>query len=412
MPEQSDYLIIGGGVAGGYASYEIRKNDGKGRIVIIGKEDQFPYDRPPLSKEYLAGKKERSEVFYKADSYYSENKIELIKEHQVVEIDTSQRKATMENGREFTYKSLLLATGGCPRELELPGSGLRGIYYLRTLSDCDAIKEAASTSQKVAIIGGGFIGCEVAATLRGEGKDVTVIERSSRLLGAAIDEETAAWLGDYHIKKGVNVLFNSSVSQIVGRGDRAEGVELKDGNIVQADILVFGLGIELNTELAEKAGIKTEKGVVVNEYLETSDPNIYAAGDIARFYSPIFKRYLRLEHVDVAQKHGGIAGQNMTGKKKTSFNEPPYFFSDQYDLVMNAYGDLSQRSEVIRRGELDAKKGFIQFYFNEKILNGILAVNSDWDDIELAKSLIGLEVEFDHSALADESRTLKSIIAQ
>ncbi|MDA4131006.1 MAG: FAD-dependent oxidoreductase [Thaumarchaeota archaeon] len=412
MIEQCDYLIVGGGVAGGHAAYEIRKNDKKGTIVVVTAENQFPYDRPPLSKEYLAGKKKRNEVFFRADSYYSRNKIEVVKPHHVESMDTSRNRITIDGGREFSYKTLLLSTGGRPRRLNLPGAHLQGIYYLRTLLDCDAIRKASSSAKKVAIIGGGFIGCEVAATLRGKRKDVTLIEMAPRLLSAAIDEETASWLKEYHVKKGVKVLLNSSVSQFVGSGDKVEGVELIDGTNVAADFVVVGVGIELNTELAEGAGIKTDKGVVVNEHLETSVPNIYAAGDIAKFYSPLFKRYLRLEHVDVAQKQGAIAGENMTGKKKKkkkSFDEPPYFFSNQYDLEINAYGDLSQHSHVLRRGALDARKGFIQFYFDEEILNGILTVNAKWSDIEEAKSLIAVEAKYDRSMLADESRPLKSI---
>jgi len=410
MPAAIDYLIVGGGVAGGHAVFEIRKYDKSGTILVVNEEDQFPYDRPPLSKEYLAGKKKRCELFFRADSYYPRNRVEVLRKHRVKSIDASHRNITLDDGREIPYKSLLLATGGRVRRLEVTGSELEGIHYLRTLQDCDIIRKAASDSGKVAIVGGGFIGCEVAATLRSKGLKVTLIEMSPHLLNAAIDEETADWIREYHSKKGVDVLINASVSGFRGKNGRVHEVELKDGKVIPAEIVVVGIGIIPNTELAENARLRVDKGLLVDEYLKTSVHNIYAAGDIARFYSPIFKRYLRVEHVDVAQRQGATAGANMTGQKKT-FDELPYFFSNQFDLEINAYGDLSQHTTVVRRGQMDAKRGFIQFYLDGPTLNGILCVNADWNEIERAKTLILMRKDFAHpSILSDESKTLRSII--
>jgi NADPH-dependent 2,4-dienoyl-CoA reductase/sulfur reductase-like enzyme len=410
MPKPIDYLIVGGGVAGGHAVFEIRKHDKSGTILVVNEEDQFPYDRPPLSKEYLAGKKKKRELFFRADSYYPRKKAEVLREHRVKSIDVLHRNITLDDGGEIPYKSLLLATGGRVRRLEVPGSELDGIYYLRTLQNCDLIRKAASDSRKVVIVGGGFIGCEVASTLRSKGLKVTLIEMSSHLLSASIDEETSEWIREYHSKKGVDVLTNASVSGFIGKNGRVNWVELKDGKVIPAEFVVVGIGIIPNTELAENAGLKVDKGLVVDEYLRTSVHNIYAAGDIARFYSPIFKRYLRVEHVDVAQRQGTTAGANMTGQKK-AFDELPYFFSNQLDLEINAYGDLSQHTTVVRRGQMDAKTGFIQFYFDGPTLNGILCVNADWNGIERAKTLILMRKDFAHpSILSDESKTLKSII--
>jgi 3-phenylpropionate/trans-cinnamate dioxygenase ferredoxin reductase subunit len=338
--------------------------------------------------------------------------VEVIKGHRVQSIETSNRNLTLDDGTEFKCKVLLIALGGHVRKLELPGSDLDRIYYLRTIEDCDIIKKAsASKSKKVVIIGGGFIGCEVAATLKSKGLNVTLIEMSSHLLSAAIDNETADWIQAYHSKKGVNVLTNASVSRFIGKDGHVARVELKDGKIMDADFVVVGIGIILNTELVESAGIRVDNGIVVDEYLETNVHGVYAAGDIARFYSPIFERHLRVEHVDVAQKQGTIAGRNMTGLKKTPFDELPYFFSNQFDLEINAYGDLSKHNTVIRKGKLAAKTGFIQFYFEGSILNGILSVNADWKEIEKAKALLASRKGIPNpSILADESKTLNSII--
>jgi 3-phenylpropionate/trans-cinnamate dioxygenase ferredoxin reductase subunit len=414
MPEFVRYMIVGGGVAGGHAIFEIRRHDKSGRIVVVNHEDQLPYDRPPLSKEYLAGKIKQSSVFYKARSYYTRNKVEVIRGHDVRAIDTSRRSVSLDDGRKFNYRSLLIATGGRVRKLELPGSDLEGIYYLRTIEDCDVIRKAAKSRKKVTIIGGGFIGCEVAATLRGRGLEVTIIEMSSHLLSAAIDEETAGWIQKYQTRKGVDVLTNASVTRFLGKHGHVRAVELKGGKVLTTDFVVAGIGITPNTELAENAGLKTDKtdkGILVNEYLKGSADEVYAAGDVARFYSPIFKRNLRVEHVDVAQKQGATAGRNMTGLKKQPFNELPYFFSNQFDIEINAYGDLSKRTTTVRRGKMDAKTGFIQFYFDGATLNGILCVNADWKEIEKAKTLLESRKEFtDPSILSDEEKTLQSTI--
>jgi 3-phenylpropionate/trans-cinnamate dioxygenase ferredoxin reductase component len=403
-------LIIGGGVAGGHAIFEIRRHDKSGRIVVVNKEDQFPYDRPPLSKEYLAGKMTRSDVFYRADSYYASSKVEVIKGHEVRTIDTIGRSVILDDGRKFSYRALLIATGGHVRKLELPGSDLEGIYYLRTIENCDVIRKVAGSRKRVVVVGGGFIGCEVAATLRRKGLKVTLLERSSHLLSAAIDSETAHWIELYHSKKGVEVMTDTSVTKFLGRNGHVSGIELHDGTVLAADLVIAGIGIIPNTELAENAGLKTDGGIMVNEYLKTSADKVYAAGDVARFRSPMFKRNLRVEHVDVAQKQGTIVGRNMTGLKKKPFDELPYFFSNQFDLEINAYGDLSERTTTVRRGMMDAKTGFIQFYFNGATLNGILCVNADWKEIERARTLVESRKDFpDPSILSDEDRTLKSI---
>jgi 3-phenylpropionate/trans-cinnamate dioxygenase ferredoxin reductase component len=403
-----DYVIVGGGVAGGHAAFEIRKHDKSGTIVVVNSEDQLPYDRPPLSKEYLAGKMKRKDLFFRTDSYFSRSKVQVLQGRRVQSIDASGRTVTLDDGSGFSYDQLLIATGGEVRRLDLPGSELAGILYLRTLRDCDGIRFEAKSSKRAAILGGGFIGCELAATLRAKGLKVTLIEIAPRLLSAAIDEETSRWVQDYHSKKGVKVLSGTKATGYRGKDGRVNGVELEGGEVIPADFVAVGVGIIPNTGLAEKAGLKVDKGVLVDEHLRTSAEGVYAAGDIARFYSPIFKRYLRVEHVDVAQKHGAVAGSNMAGKE-TSFDELPYFFSNQFDLEINAFGDLSQHTAVIRRGKLDPRKGFIQFYFDGAILNGILSVNADWNEIERAKTLVQNRKTLDDpSALSDESRSLRS----
>ncbi len=408
MREHADYLIVGGGVAGGHAAFEIRKHDKAGTILVVSDDNEFPYDRPPLSKEYLAGKMRRRELFFRADSYYARNRVKVLRGSRARAVDVSSRRVTLEDGSELSYGCLLLATGGRVRRLNLPGADLNGVYYLRTLRDCDNIRSTAHGSRKAVIIGGGFIGCELAATLTSRGLKVTLIELTPKLLSAAIDSETSSWVQEYHSKKGVRVLTSTSATALVGADGKANGVQLKDGEVISSDFVAVGVGIIPNTELAEAGGLRVDRGVVVNEHMRTSADGVYAAGDVARFYSPIFKRHLRVEHVDVAQKQGAVAGANMA-RRRMVFDELPYFFSNQFDLEINALGDLSQRTAVVRRGALNARTGFIQFYLNGQVLDGVLAVNADWRDIERAKSFVLSRTKFDDpSLLSNESKALSS----
>lgn len=403
MPERVDYLIVGGGVAGGHAAYAIRGRSKDGRVALVTQETQLPYDRVPLSKEYLAAKRKRGKLFFKGDSYYPRNRVEVIMGRRAEELDVSRKTVRLDDGQTLSYERLLLATGGRPRRLQLPGSDLEGVLYLRTLEDSEAIRKASRDAGEAVIVGGGFIGCEVAATLRSKGLKVTLVELAPRLLGGAIDEETARWIQGYHSNQGVKVLTGTAVSGFVGKGGRVQGVRLAGGEVIPADFAAVGVGIVLNTEIAEGAGLKVDGGVVVDERLRTSARGVYAAGDIARFYSPIMKRTMRVEHYDVAEKQGTVAGLNMTGKK-AAFREIPYFFSSQYDLEINAYGDLTSRTSTFTRGEMGSESGFLQFYFSGMALDGVLSVNRDWEEIEEARALVERRKEFpDPSVVSNES---------
>ncbi len=403
MSGLSDYVIIGGGLAGGWAASSIRKVDRTGKIVLVANENHIPYDRVPLSKDYLIDKIPKDKLFFKKEEFYEKNEIELIPDHEAKELDTKARTLKLDDDRELTFGKLLLATGGYPRKIPINGSDLKGVYYLRTLEDCEQLKDVISHSRRAVIIGGGFIGCELAAAFATKGLETTIVEMGPYLMNMAIDEETGRWIGSYYSEKGVSVLLNATASRFFGENGRVSGVELKDGRTIPADFIVVGVGIALHTELAERAGLKVDKGIVVNEYLETSVEGIYAAGDVARFYSPLFKRHLRLEHYDIAVKHGMIAGANMAGVRKP-FDELPYFFSYQFDLKINAYGDLSQRTKIVKRGALNKDSGFLQFYLNQGTLDAVLSVNKGGDEVKKAKELVFARKSFsDPTVLSNES---------
>ncbi len=407
--ESVEHVIIGGGLAGGYAVQAIRQRDRESRIILVADEKNLPYDRVPLSKGYLVGKVRRESLILKKQDFYDQNRIEVILGHKVTSLDLKAKCVALDDGREFAFNRLLLATGGRPRKLPIPGSDLQGIYYLRTIEDSDTLQVLMSSHRKVVIIGGGFIGCELAAAFISKGLDTTIVEMGSYLLNMALDPDTGRWITDSFAKRGLKMILNAAAARFVGENGCVVAVETKDGQRVSADFVCVGIGIAPNTELAEKAGLKIEQGIVVDAHLQTGSEGVYAAGDVARFYSPLYGRHLRVEHYDVAVKHGRIAGANMTGDSQV-FNEPPHFFSFMFDLVCNVYGDLTQPDRIIRRGELNLEKGFLQFYMQERRINAVLSMNRSLEELKAARSLLVSRRSIeDPSALSDESKPLQSL---
>lgn len=407
--EQTDYLIIGGGLTGQAAVEAIRAQDKNNRLVLVSNEPHLPYDRVPLSKQYLTGKMKRDLVFLQRQEYYASERVEVITGHGATALNTGRRIVQLDDGREIGFKKMLLATGGRVRKLSLPGSDLSGVFYLRTLDDSDSIKAALAGSRRAVIVGGGFIGCEVAAACSVMGLETTIIEIGPSLLSLAIDEGTAGFVTNFFIGKGVRVLAGKTAARFVGEGGKLKALETSDGETVSCDFAVVGVGIAPNTELASQAGLKVDNGIVVNEYLETEVEGIFAAGDVARFHSPLLDRSLRVEHYDLAVKHGGVAGANMAGEKK-AFTEPPYFFSFQFNLNIQVVGEMSQRDRVVRRGLLEVPPGFVQFYVHGSRLDAVLLMNRPARELSEAKNLIARRPRsVDEARLADESIPLGQI---
>ncbi|TMQ00839.1 MAG: FAD-dependent oxidoreductase [Thaumarchaeota archaeon] len=358
MPPQStdaDHVIVGGGQAGFYASTAIRRRNASAKIVLICDEAHLPYDRVPLSKDYLVDKRPREKLFFRPKEFYENQKIEVISGKRATKLDKSGRVVRLEDDTEVAFGRLLLATGGRPRILPLPGSNLGGIHYLRTIDDCERIKEG------------------------------------------------------YFRGKGVEVMADTQVAAFVGRDGAVEAVRTSRGEL-PADLVAVGVGIAPNIDLAQEAGLKVDRGIVVNEYLQTDSAGIYAAGDVARFYSPIFERYLRVEHYDVAAKQGMTAGTNMAGERR-AFAELPFFFSFMFDLKINAYGDLTKKTRIVSRGPVGAEKGFFQLYFDDGVLNGFLSVNRPFQEVNELKRVILSRRSFPNISLfEDESWSLGALI--
>ncbi len=409
--ERAKYVIVGGGLAGFNAIPAIRERDSEGAIVLLTDEQERPYDRVPLSKRYLQGALSRDGVFLRPAEFFEENRVGLRTGRRATALDVNAKVLSMEDGTQLGYDKLLLATGGWPRRLPLPGADLAGIHYLRTLEDSDALKEAMGHAKRLVVVGGGFIGCEVAAAGVLKGLDATVVEVGSYLLNLAFDEPTGRWVMDYLSSKGMHVRCGERAMKFLGEGGRVTGVETSTGAVIPADLVVVGVGLIPNVDLARAAGLTVDNGIVVNERLEASVPDVYAAGDVARFYSPVFERHLRVEHYDVAVRHGKVAGANMAGAG-VSFAELPYFFSDMFELRIHVHGTLSDHDRILLRGErkLTDQGGFVQFYMKGSRIMAYLGVNRKLREERAAQKLISSRREFtDTTPLEDPATDLVAL---
>ncbi len=411
--DAAKYVIVGGGLAGFNAIPAIRERDAEGGILLVTEETERPYDRVPLSKRYLQGALSRDGVFLRPLEFFEENRVELATATKATALDLKARTVSLQDGRRIRFERLLLATGGSPRRLPLPGADLEGIHYLRTLEDSDALKEAMTRAKQLAVVGGGFIGCEVAAAGLMKGLEATVVEVGAYLLNLAFDEPTGRWVMDYLSGKGMKIQCGERATKFLGDGGRVRGVETSTGAIIPADLVVVGVGLIPNTDLAAAAGLQVDNGIVVNERLETNTAGVYAAGDVARFYSPLFEKHLRVEHYDVAVRHGKVAGANMAGGSQ-AFTELPYFFSDMFELRIHVHGILTDHDRILLRGErkLTEQGGFVQFYMKGDRVWAYLGVNRKLKEERAAQKLILSGRHFGDSApLVDPSVDLATLAA-
>ena len=406
--ERMPYVIIGGGLAATAAIDAIRRRDKTGRLTLIGAEPHLPYDRVPLSKDYLLGRMAREHVFLRPPRFYERHRVERFLGRSATAVDVSARTVTLDDGNDVGFEKLLLATGGRPRRLPIPGADLDGIYYLRTLEDSDALRAAMLNARRAVVVGGGFIGCEVATAFAQSGLQTTLIEVTPAPLSLVLDAETSAFITAFLSQQGVTLYADTAATQFVGTQGRVERVVTSRGEDIEADVVVIGVGIAPNTELAAAAGLRVDNGVVVNEYLEAADA-VYAAGDIARYYSPALGRHLRVEHYDVALQHGRTAGANMAGAQ-LAYTELPYFFSHMGVLHIDVIGDMSVRQQCVRRGPLALEPGFAQFYFADGLLQAALFINGKPELLQAARQRIAQRRPVsDLAAFADETRDLAAL---
>ncbi|KVH42011.1 NAD(P)/FAD-dependent oxidoreductase [Burkholderia diffusa] len=403
--------IVGAGHAGGRAAQVLRERGWRGRIVLIGAEAHLPYERPPLSKGVLTGERGVAQCGLRDPDAWRADGIELIVA-TVERIDPVAREVDVSDGRGFGYDALLLATGGRARRLPIPGAESDGVFALRTLDDAAALGARLVPDARVGLIGGGFIGLEVAASARLRGCRVTVLDAAPRLLGRAVPEPIAARVHALHVQRGVAIGLNRRPVAIERMPDGAMAVVLDDGDVLIADTVVAGIGIEPADELARDAGLVVERGVVVNARLETSARGIYAAGDVAVFPSASSGRHVRQETWHGAETQARVAARNMLGADEP-YRETPWFWSDQYDAQLQVAGEpaLGERT-IARRLDDDAE---IHFHFDagERLVaaSGFGRASEFVKEMRVARMLVERGVDVTPEVLADASVKLKSLVS-
>jgi 3-phenylpropionate/trans-cinnamate dioxygenase ferredoxin reductase component len=381
-------VIIGAGLAGTTTAQTLRDQGFDGDITLLAGEDRLPYDRPPLSKDYLAGSSGADDILLQERGWYDENRVALRLGTRATAVDPTAHQVTLEGGDTLTYDKLVLATGSTARTLGLPGADADGVHTLRTLADSDAIKAEFGEGRHLVVVGGGWIGLEVAATARGAGTAVTVLEHEGLPLLKVLGPEMAQVFADLHTQNGVELRPLVSVGEIVVEDGRATGVRLADGSTVEADAVVIGVGAAPDVELAREAGLDVEDGVLVDASLRSSDPDVYAVGDIAAHDHPTYGR-LRVEHWNAASTHPATAVAALLGGNDT-YTDAPYFFSDQYDLGMEYVGHAPQGSyaRVVTSGDVDGREFVASWLDSRDRLLAVMNVNV-WEGLEDIRSHVG-----------------------
>jgi 3-phenylpropionate/trans-cinnamate dioxygenase ferredoxin reductase component len=408
MSASNPYVIVGASLAGAKAAESLRQEGFDGPVVLIGDETERPYERPPLSKDYLLGKAERESIYVHPESWYAEHDVDLRLGTRVTGIDPAAHEVTLAEGNRLGYGRLLLATGSSPRRLPVPGADADGVLYLRRVADSDKIKAAFQTAARIAVIGAGWIGLETAAAARAAGVEVTILEAAGLPLLRVLGSEAAQVFADLHREQGVDLRFGVQVSELAGSGGRVRGVRLADGSQVEADTVIVGVGITPNTQLAEAAGLAVSNGVVVDARLRSSDPDIYATGDVASAYHPLLGKHIRVEHWANALNQPQAAARAMLGQD-VAYDRVPYFFTDQYDLGMEyaGYVEPGGYDQVVFRGDVQRRE-FIAFWLaGGRVLAG-MNVNV-WDVNDAIQALVRGGHAVDTGRLADPSVPLDQV---
>ena len=385
MAQQSyDYIIVGGGLAGASAVEGIRERDTRGTILLVGADPQRPYNRPPLTKGLWTGKEKPDTIFVHDLGFYQQHNVELALDTEIATLDSGAKIARERTGRTFGYSKLLLATGGQPRRLSIPGGDLDGVCYFRTYADYIRLRAAADKGKSAVVIGGGFIGSELAAALNMVGREVTMVLPEPYLVNRVFPEPLGRAIQQSYLDRGVHVLSNDRPTSIERAGARF-AVRTQNGARIETDMVVVGIGIAPDTRLAAQGGLQTGNGIVVNGLLQTSDPNIYAAGDNAFFPYTALGKSMRVEHWDNAINQGKYAGRNMAGAA-APYDYMPFFFSDLFDFGYEAVGEVDSSLETYADWQEKFRTGVI-YYLADGEVRGVMLCNV-WEKVDAARALI------------------------
>jgi 3-phenylpropionate/trans-cinnamate dioxygenase ferredoxin reductase subunit len=401
-------VIVGASLAGVKAAEALRQHGFEDRIVLLGEEPEPPYQRPPLSKQYLAGQADLDDVYLHTPAWYDDLAVEVLTSTRVTALDPGTYRVTLADGATLAYRRLLLATGSTPRRLDVPGAQLAGIHYLRTLADTERLKQAAASATAAAVVGSGWLGAEVTASLRQHGLPVTMLDLAAEPLERVLGQAVGRIYRDLHTQNGATLLMNTGVAAFQGHRT-VEALLTTDGRQVHADLVVIAVGATPRTELAKAAGLAVEDGLVTDEYLGTSAPDVYAAGDVANAWHPLYGTHLRIEHWANALNQGLAAGVTMCGSP-SPYERVPYFFSDQYDLGMEYSGHAAGWDQVVLRGDRETRK-FIAFWLRDGLV--VAAMNANvWDVTEPLQQLIRQRGPIDPARLANPDVPLTDLITK
>lgn len=404
-----DIVVVGGGHAAGQLVDCLRKEGHEGSITLVGEEPQLPYQRPPLSKKYLTGELAVERVLFRPRAVYEKNEIDLRLGRRVEHIDRDAATVTLSDGETLRWDGLALTTGARVVTLPLPGVDLEGVFYLRTLADVDALRAHCAAEADMVVVGGGYIGLEVAASGRKMGMNVTVLEAADRVMARVAGAPLSGYYQSLHQRHGVDIRCGAQVSALVGDGEKVAAVKTADDETFPADVVVIGIGIQPNVELATAAGLACDNGIVVDDCAVTEDERIVAAGDCTFHPSRIYGRSHRLESVHNALEQARSAAAALCGRR-TAYDQVPWFWSDQYDVKLQIAGVCAGHDDIVARGRPEDDK-FCLFYLRGGTLIACDAVNSP-AEFMAARKLVGADAagDIDPDALADPDFPLKSLL--
>ena len=405
MASASTIAIVGASLTGQSAAATLREEGFDGRVVLVGAEPQLPYDRPPLSKNYLRGGMPFEKTLLRPPEFYRERQIETRLGTTVVRVDVEKRALQLDGGDRLEFDNVLIATGGRNRRFPIPGLDLPGVYDLRTVADADRIRDAIARGGRAVVVGMGFIGAEVAASMRQCGLEVTAIEPFKTPLYRALGEDIGRVVEALHRDHGVAMILGDAVAAFEGKG-RVERVVTRDGRRIECELAVFGLGIEPVTEVVAGTGVRVDNGIVVDDQCRTNVPGVFAAGDVANHFHPVCGRQMRVEHWQNGVKQGAAAARSMLGRGQP-YDEVHWFWSDQYDANIQYAGFHAAWDAVVVRGSL-AERKFLAFYMAEGRVESVVAINQG-RDLRRTLPIIKARVAVDPARLADPNVDLRTL---
>jgi 3-phenylpropionate/trans-cinnamate dioxygenase ferredoxin reductase subunit len=413
MSKKKEIIILGGGQAAAYAAKEIRSIDSHSNLTIVTEEKKLPYERPPLSKDYLLDKIDFEKSLFFPQSYYDENNIICLRNEKIKMVDFENKKLSSVANNHYNYDKLLIATGSKNKKLKINGLDQNDdkVLYLRNIKESKAIKDKIKVASNVTIIGGGFIGLEIASSANQMNSNVTVLERTNQLMGRVVPNQISKIIQDLHEENGNKIYLDVTIKKVIKQNNSFE-IILDSNDVIKADLIIVGVGALPDTDMFINSSLKIDNGIITDEFSQTSIADVYAAGDVSNFFHPFYGLYMRLESFKHAQNHGINAGKNIVGKE-TSYNEVPWMWSDQFNLNLQLTGICNNYETFIQRGS-NVEEGIIYFFLKNRMIQGACGVGIGGKigrDIRLAGKLSERKIKVTKEILSDKNIKLNKLLS-